>query len=153
MDTSTSPTDHGVAFLQSTIGKHPVATAAVIGVLVVLILVLAFYLSKFKTKADACDATTSKSGLVVGNHSNWHYGSMDAAGTGSLARDTTKYQASVYTNLQKAGSGCSAPWDTDASVEAEALTSVGALQADNYDNALSMSDDQLQQLMHQGGTP
>lgn len=51
---------HGRAFLQSTIGAHPVAAAVTMGVLVLLVIVLGFYVAHYKAKASAA----TKSGFA-----------------------------------------------------------------------------------------
>jgi hypothetical protein len=90
---------HGRAFIQSTIGNHPMASALVIAVLVVLIVVLVYYVHYYKT--------VHKSGFRVGispynnlnmngNNPMWQVGSMDAGDWGPVHRDATSYNMAAY---------------------------------------------------------
>ena len=210
---------HGKAFLQSTIGQHPVATAVIMGILVVLILILAFYVAKYKAKAAGSLAATSKNSFGVrpihnlntgSNNPLWWHGSGDAGWGGPVHRETTAIQAAAYMphlhqgehmrrhreglattpasscpagtsavtyqNLggpiqtrcvpDDYGLDCKGGWDPAASAEAQALATVGSLQHDSYgesrlqgainaayDSNVGLTDAQLQELMHQGGTP
>ena len=90
---------HGKAFIQSTIGAHPNATAVVMGSLVVLVIVLGYYVMHFRSKC--------KSGFRVGiapynnlnmggNNPMWYLGSMDAGNWGPVHRDATAYNVAAY---------------------------------------------------------
>ena len=189
---------HGQAFLRSTIGAHPMATALLIAVLVILIIVLGVYVAHYKKLA-------TKSGFRVGiapynnlningNNPMWYLGSMDAGNWGPVHRDATDYNVALYEpswrgdaqrgRRQREGMSngamaspypqvgpaqvCGRGWDPAASAEAQALATTGALPHDSYAEAKlqgavdgafdtnsgsGLNDEQLTQLMHQGGTP
>jgi hypothetical protein len=186
---------HGQAFLQSTVGQHPVTAAVVMGILVIIILVLIYYVIHYKTAAEAAGSKSafgvrSVNNLSTGNNNPlWFHGAGDAGWGGPVHRETTAIQAAAYMphlrqgNLvEKAhmhqgqhfregmaaapgGAECGA-WDPAASAEAQALATIGSFKHDSYgeerlqgavnsayDSAAGLSDDHLQQLMHQGGAP
>ena len=93
---------HGKAFLKSTIGAHPTATAVVMAILVVLILVLGYYVAHYKSKCDkggkAGFHIYSPGNLDTGNNSPlWQFGSMDAGNWGPVHRDPTPWNVAAYT--------------------------------------------------------
>jgi hypothetical protein len=89
---------HSKAFLQSTIGQHPVATAVIMGILVVLILILAFYVAKYKAKASkGTFGIRSINNLNTGgNNPLWWHGSGDAGWGGPVQRENTAIQAAAF---------------------------------------------------------
>jgi hypothetical protein len=159
---------HGQAFLRSTIGQHPTATAVVMAVLVVLILVLGYYVAHYRAKCGKSGFHIAPLGnLGTGNNNPlWQYGAMDAGNWGPIHREPTAYNVAAYHAGWRSPSpalregfgpapGCGAGWDPAASAEAEALATVGGLQpgSSGYDSSVGLSDDQLVTLMHQGGAP
>jgi hypothetical protein len=89
---------HGRAFLKSTIGAHPVASAIVLAVLVVLVLVLGFYVAHYKAKCGKSGFHISPiSNLTTGNNNpEWQLGSMDAGNWGPVHREATAYNVAAY---------------------------------------------------------
>ncbi len=98
---------HGSAFLRSTIGAHPNATAVVIAVLVVLVLILAYYVVQYKSKCDKGKAgfhVTSTGNLDTGNNNPlWQFGSMDAGNWGPVHREATVWNEAVVHPGWRAG--------------------------------------------------
>ena len=193
---------HGKAFFKSTIGQHPVASAGVLGSLVLLVIILMFVAYHFKTKADKATKSGFQSNLATGNnHGLWWYGNDHAGSGGSLSRDNTSVHLSHYnrahhprTATQKmqnyawygreglapnprpdydvdSGVGlpatCTAPWSTDAMLEAQALATVGSYPHNTYGEeqlqgaintaydvgGTGLSDADLESMMHNGGSP
>ena len=104
-ETAAKAKGHASAFFKTTIGEHPVASAVAMGVLVLVIVVLAFYVSKYKTASAACSTASTKSGFGVrsvnnlstgGNNPLWWHGAGDAGWGGSVHRETTATQAAAY---------------------------------------------------------
>ena len=94
---------HGSALIKSTIGQHPLATAAVMGVLMLLILILLFYVVKYKNKTPAPPAkfqpgaVRSYSNFSTGsNNPEWYLGNEDAGNWGPMHREETPAQKAVY---------------------------------------------------------
>jgi len=189
---------HGKAFIQSTVGQHPVATFVVMAALVLLIIVLAFYVNKYKAVAEKGNfGVRSTHNLNTGgNNPLWWHGSGDAGWGGPVHREATEIHAAAYMPHLRKGpqvehshmhqarrrreglatgpdmgddfglpSACG-QWDPAASAEAQALATVGSLQHDShgerklqsainvaYDGNVGISNAELQELMHQGGTP
>jgi hypothetical protein len=92
---------HGKAFLQSTIGAHPMATAVVIAVLVLLVLVLGYWVMHYR--AELSKAGGFRVGIapynnlnINGNNPMWYLGSMDAGNWGPMHRDATAYNVAAY---------------------------------------------------------
>lgn len=164
---------HAKLFLQSTVGNHPVAAAAAIGVLVVAVIVLAFFVVKYKPAA-----TPAKTGSFVTSMNNmthggarplWHLGNGDAGNGGSMHRAPTAYHTAVTQPGRKAGAPLCGGWSADAGDEARALASVGGFQHDSlgeaslqravssaYDSgsggvAGAVDDLTLSDVMHKGG--
>jgi hypothetical protein len=149
--------DQGKSFIKSTIGQHPSTAGAVMGVLILLVLILAFALVHYKNKSKtgfeglaAAPPTPPKSPCPPGY---------------TLRTDGTS-QYCVPGAYTPDMSTCKAAWDPAASAEAQALATVGSLQHDSYgerrlqgainaayDSNIGLTDAQLQELMHQGGTP
>lgn len=99
---------HGTAFLRSTIGRHPGATGAIIGVLIVLILILSFYVVRYKGKDGF--QTLRYSNLQTGsNNPHWQMGSMDAGNWGPVHRSATPLQMSHYAPGLRPGGRVSMP--------------------------------------------
>jgi hypothetical protein len=93
---------HSKALFQSTIGAHPTATAAVVGVLVVLIIVLGYYVVHYKSKASS-SAHGFRVGIAPynnlnmnGNNPMWYLGSEDAGNWGPMHREPTAYNVAAY---------------------------------------------------------
>jgi hypothetical protein len=204
-----SATEHGKNFFRSTVGVHPVISGVAIAVLVALVLILVYY---GKYWHDQYVILKGKSGFLTqypytGLHSNWQLGNGDAGWGGSLQRETTPAQASVFhpgwrpVGLERAicnsgreglavgpgvtasdvanqglGPGCGAGcgpsipcrpgWDPSATAEAQALATLGSLPHDSngerslqgavnaaFDCDSGLSDNQLRDLMHNGGAP
>jgi hypothetical protein len=148
---------HGKAFLKTTIGAHPVATAVTMALLVVLVLVLGFYVAHYRAKCSKSSFHAAPLGnLDTGNRNPlWQYGSMDAGNWGPMHREPTAYNMTAYNPRWRAGqgqqvgpqgasqveglasspgepayseiSGCGQRWDSAASAEASALASIGGL--------------------------
>jgi hypothetical protein len=97
---------HGKAFLQTTIGQHPVATAVIMGILVVLILILAFYVAKYKAKASkgSFGVRSIHNLNTGGNNPLWWHGAGDAGWGGPVHRETTATQAAHYMPHLRGGS-------------------------------------------------
>ena len=88
---------HGKAFFKSTIGQQPVATAGVLGSLVILVIILMFVAYHFKTKADKATTSGFQSNLATGNNlPNWWNGGAHAGAGGDMSRDYTPVQQSHY---------------------------------------------------------
>jgi hypothetical protein len=149
-------------YLKKTIGQHPTTTAAIMAVLVVVVLILAYSLVHFKSKC----AKGGSEGLAVGGKA------AAACAPGETAVTYQNPDGSIVTYCRATDSMpgpatvCKAGWDPAASAEAEALATVGSLQHDSYgegklqrainaayDSSAGMSDAQLEAVMHQGGTP
>ncbi len=93
---------HGKAFLQSTIGDHPLAAALVMGALVVLSLVLGYYVMLYRGKSGFHVAPISN--LTTGNNNPlWWHGSMDAGNWGPVHRDATAWNVAAYHPGWRAG--------------------------------------------------
>jgi hypothetical protein len=152
----------GKNFIRSTVGQHPGTTAVVIAILVFLILVLAYYLVHYKSKCAAksgfdCGAPSSCAGACGPGETSLVQANCDGSTT-SWCRNTDA--------LPGPPTVCGACWDPAATAEAEALATVGSLQHESYgerrlqrainaayDSNVGLSDEQLSNLMHQGGTP
>jgi hypothetical protein len=88
---------HAKSFFQTTIGNHPAATAIVLAILVVLILVLGFYVSHYKAKCKDRFLIAPISNLTTGNNNpQWQYGAMDAGNWGPVHRDATAWNVAAY---------------------------------------------------------
>lgn len=92
---------HGKAFLQSTIGSHPMATAIVIAVLILLVLVLGWYVMYYRAKI--AKAHGFRVGIapynnlnINGNNPMWYLGSMDAGNWGPVHREATDYNVAAW---------------------------------------------------------
>jgi hypothetical protein len=97
---------HGQALLKSTIGAHPVTTAVVMAVLVVVILVLAFYVVKYRAQIKKGDGfhIAPISNLTTGNNNpEWQLGSMDAGNWGPVHRAATSWNVAAYHPSWRAG--------------------------------------------------
>jgi hypothetical protein len=90
---------HGKAFLQSTIGQHPVGAGIVMAALIVLVLILGFFVVHYK---DKCKPTgegfiTPMNNLVTGsNNPIWQLGSMDAGNWGPIHREATATNVAAW---------------------------------------------------------
>jgi len=161
-------------YFQRTIGMHPGATAVIMGVLVLLILVLSYALVHYKGQCPK----SGFEGLAAGNGGSAPAGNGGSApaspcGPGETAvtyQDPDGGAMMTYCRSTDALPGpatvCGRGWDPAATAEAQALATVGSLQHDSYgekklqgainaayDGNVGLSDDQLAALMHQGGTP
>lgn len=89
---------HGKAFLKSTIGAHPLASALVMGSLVVLVIILGFAVVHYKSKCGKSGFHVYSPGnLDTGNNSPlWQFGSMDAGNWGPVHRDATPWNVAIY---------------------------------------------------------
>jgi hypothetical protein len=131
---------HGRAFLKSTIGAHPVATAVVIAILVVLIIVLGFYVSHYKSMCKSGFHIAPISNLTTGNNNpQWQYGNMDAGNWGPIHRDATAWNVAAYHPGWRAGRyrradcppqkecrvDCPPPRDCQPECQKECMTSGG----------------------------
>ncbi len=153
--------DHAKLFLQQSIGAHPVAAAAAIGALVVAVVVLAFYVVKYKP------ATTTKSGYITsmnnmthgGARPLWHLGNGDAGNGGSMHRaPTAAHNAVTNPGAHKGAAPLCGAWSPEAGEEARALAAVGGFQHDSFGEAslqrgvgAPLSDAALSNVMHKGG--
>jgi len=80
------------------VANNAFGVAIAMAAMVVVVLVLIYYVHHYKSLYDTCSA---KSGYLTqypmtGLHSNWQLGGGDAGWGGSLHRETTVAQASVY---------------------------------------------------------
>jgi hypothetical protein len=154
----------GESALKATIGRHPGASAAILAVLVVVILILAYTLAHYKAMCPKVPSEGMTSGARVA-----------AYGPCGLGETPVSYQTPDGANVTFCRSTsappvppqvCGVGWDPAASAEAEALATIGSLQHDSYgeprlqnainaayDSSVGLSDEQLSTLMHQGGTP
>jgi hypothetical protein len=98
---------HGMAFLRSTIGRHPGATAIILAVLVLVIVILSFVLAHYRAKCR-----DGKSGFHIYPHGNldtgsnnplWQFGSMDAGNWGPVHREATAWNVAAYEPGWRAG--------------------------------------------------
>jgi hypothetical protein len=88
---------HGKALIRSTIGAHPVTTAAVMGVLVVLVLIMMYHSAKSRSASKAGFGISPVNNLNTGGmNSMWYLGSGDAGWGGSLHREATNYGVGAY---------------------------------------------------------
>lgn len=138
--------------VRRTVAGHPLAMAAALGALVLLVIVMAFHLYKAK------DATKSgfSNNLKTGNRMPlWWHGSGDAGYGGSMHRNPTPTHMSHLTGVPVPATSC-AGWDQnpEATLEAQALSTVGSLRSATYgeaalqnalstDRATRLTDEQL----------
>ena len=93
---------HGKAFLQSTIGAHPGTTAVIMGLLVVLVVILAYKLYE----KDKNGFISPVNNLTTGNNNPlWQLGSMDAGNWGPVHRDATAWNVAAYQPGWRPGGG------------------------------------------------
>jgi hypothetical protein len=153
--------DHAKLFLQSTVGANPVAASVAIGALVVAVVVLAYFVVKYKP------TTSTKSGFVTsmnnlthgGARPLWHLGNGDAGNGGSMHRaPTAAHNAVTNPGAAPRPAPLCGGWSPEAGEEAHALAAVGGFQHDSYGEASlqravagSVSDATLSKVMHQGG--
>jgi hypothetical protein len=145
---------HGRAFLQSTIGRHPVATAAGIAVLVVIVIYLAVQWSRCRAKATSGFLPINNLN-TGGNNPLWQLGGMDAGNGGTLQRDATIYNVGAYIpGAVPARPNCrdEGAWGASAMAEVAAVQAAGGqLGGIDTDAKGGLSDSQLEALMHNGG--
>jgi len=173
---------HGKSFIKSTIGQHPTTAAIILSVLVVLVLVLAFVAVHFKNKMKSGfeGLATGPSACPAGMTAVTYTYPAHQAQDGYSPDGTPRYKTvpgGTSTECVSAGSradlgddsglpSACGQWDPAASAEAQALATVGSLQHDShgerklqsainvaYDGNVGISNAELQELMHQGGTP
>jgi len=96
---------HGKAFLQSTIGAHPVASAVAMGVLILLIIILGFYVAHYRSQCSKGNFHVAPiSNLTTGNNNPlWWHGSMDAGNWGPVHREATAWNVAAYHPGWRAG--------------------------------------------------
>ena len=179
MDSSASPlraagpSTHAKALFETSIGRHPVAAAAVIGALVVAVLVLGYLYANARAAASAASAAPaaakagflSPTGHMPGTHAHWELGNADAGNGGSVHRDITALQAAVFLP-GAAGPGACGAWSPEAHAEAGALSAAGGLHghdeihggagaggAGSAGSAGAIDDHALAAMMHAGGSP
>jgi hypothetical protein len=150
------------------VAHHPAVCAYLLAAVTLLVLVLAFMLVK-------CKKAGGKSGFE--GYASGPMGAMPApAGACPPGRHAITYQDPQGALMVRCGqnnvgpdmTACRGTWDPAATAEAQALATVGSLQHDSYGErslmgavdlafdattAAGLSDAQLQNLMHQGGTP
>ena len=96
---------HGKAFFKSTIGAHPVASAVAMGILVIIILVLAYYVAHYRSKCKSGFMITPVNNLTTGNNNpEWQLGNMDAGNWGPIHREPTAFNVAVYQPGWRTGS-------------------------------------------------
>jgi hypothetical protein len=105
-----SAKDHAKKLIHSTIGEHPVAAMAAIGVLVVLVLILAFCVAHYKAKckssytvAPGLGVTPHNNLRIGGNNSMWWLGNADAGHGGPVDRPLTNAQVAVVYDPWRSG--------------------------------------------------
>jgi len=156
----TSPTHHGVG-LTSMIQKHPVASAVVLSILILITIILVVILHKNKNKKSGFEGlatdSLSKSPCPAGTTA-LTYQDVDGA---LLTRCVSNGGLPSMNN-----SACKQIWDPAAAAEAEALAAVGSYQHDHYgerslqhainaayDRNVPLNEVQLNEFLHQGGSP
>src|SRR3990172_2729569 len=100
---------HGKAYLTQAIGRNPMATAIILGVLIILLVILIFVAWNFRSKYERCASKPGCSGYTSGpllsrsnnlvNGSNnplWWWGSADAGLYGSVGRPSTRYHVGTW---------------------------------------------------------
>jgi len=93
---------HGKAFLQSTIGAHPGTTAMVMGGLIVLVLVFAYY--AYANKGAGHFQVAPVNNMTTGNNNPlWQHGNMDAGNWGPVHREATSWNVAAYHPDWRAG--------------------------------------------------
>lgn len=167
-----------VGAVRGVVMTWPLTTAVVVAVLVLLVIVLSFYVNKYRPhKAHFL-------GQYTGNHSNWHHGGLDAGDGGTMdsaphtptaaltgdAHPDCGSKRPVYGPDGKLAycapswktpdmSLCGQAWDPVAAQEAATLAAVGGFAADDATGeaalqaAAGYSDEALTQIMHNGGMP
>jgi hypothetical protein len=149
-----SSQDTGKGMLQKTIGNHPTAVAGAIGVMIVVVIILSYFVVHYKSKSSAASVAAKEgleAGVALANNANAAAAAASAQGS-----------ATVFPQVGPA-SPCARGWDPAASAEAQALATTGALQHDSYgegnlqgaidgayDSGAGLSDDQLATLVQNG---
>ena len=149
---------HARGVIDSGIGGHPMAAAAIIGVLVVLAIILIYYVIHYRAQANALTAAAAaatKSGFAGGIRSAnnltmggtnpmWTGGSGHAGAGGDIDRAETAEHMAVFTpSLRRSDAVESAHmhhvpghpmrcggsrWNHEASAEARSLVAMGGLR-------------------------
>jgi hypothetical protein len=92
--------------VKSAIQGHPLAVAALLGVLVLLVIILSFTLHKKEKASKAGFGITRVNNLNTGsNNPLWYLGSMDAGNWGPIHRDATAYNVAAYEPRWRGGVG------------------------------------------------
>ena len=208
---------HRKKMIQATFGQHP---TTVLAVMVILVAMIGFFIYKLikGNKKDHFGIRQVNNMTTGGNNPLWWHGSADAGSGGSIHRDITRTQASVYmpnlryydgihegleTSPDESGvtaspcpagmtaltyqdvdgalltrcvsknglpsvnhGACRENWNPAASAEAQALATVGSFQHDHYgeknlqhainaayDRNVPLNEVQLNEFLHQGGSP
>jgi len=143
------------------IEKHPVAFAVVLGILTLITILLIIKLTKHKHKKSGFE------GLATDSLSK------NSCPTGTTALTYQDVDGALLTRCVSNGglpsmnnSACKQIWDPAAAAEAEALATVGSYQHDHYgerslqhainaayDRNVPLNEVQLNEFLHQGGSP
>jgi hypothetical protein len=95
---------HGEGLIHATIGAHPVAAAVVMGVLVLIIIILGYYVAHYRAMTKDHFQIVPMSNLTTGsNNPLWQLGSMDAGNWGPIHREPTQWNIAAYTPSARMG--------------------------------------------------